>query len=244
MFLFADTNPDISTWSQLPRAARQSRADHLGGTWHQRRRSRGCGRTEGQSRVAQTRVVSVVSTASRCSVANMHQHSSRIPFPPSVLLTLNANLSRPSARPGSGWNRVPACDTSATLPTGPGMSLLAILMPLASPVAYWKEPEAGAARLREGCCHDRRAARWVARPRAERESMVVVSPRRVVVDGCEVNGCEASAAGCCCFPERAVSAPQLDRAASPDHDHGAKSSCLRIKWGGLAKIGPPTNYGE
>ena len=46
-----------------------------------------------------------------------------------LALTLNAYRSRPSARPGRGWNRVPACETRATVATGPGISLAAILMP-------------------------------------------------------------------------------------------------------------------
>lgn len=57
-----------------------------------------------------------------------------------LFLTLNAYRSRPSARPGRGWKRVPAWDTRATVATGPGISRAASLTPLASPTWYWKDP--------------------------------------------------------------------------------------------------------
>ena len=58
--------------------------------------------------------------------------------------TLNANFSRPSDKPGSGWYLVPAFDTRARVVVGPERSLLANLTPLESLVWYAKEPEAGA----------------------------------------------------------------------------------------------------
>jgi hypothetical protein len=47
--------------------------------------------------------------------------------------TLKAYCSRASVRPGRPWYLVPAFATMARLATGPGMSLLANLMPCASP---------------------------------------------------------------------------------------------------------------
>ena len=85
-----------------------------------------------------TRVVSATSTVSPCSVA-MIQRTRALPrivpqhdhFP-----TLKAYRSKPSASPGRGWNLVPACDTSDNELTGPGISLLAVLTPFTSAVAY------------------------------------------------------------------------------------------------------------
>jgi len=56
------------------------------------------------------------------------------------------------------------------------MSLAAYLIPVAVPVSYEKDPDAGAAKpLREaaGCCHCWRTARCVCRPRAERDNMMI-----------------------------------------------------------------------
>ncbi len=48
-------------------------------------------------------------------------------------LTLKAYLFNPSASPGIVSYRVPACATRAIVPMGPDVSLLAILIPAASP---------------------------------------------------------------------------------------------------------------
>lgn len=50
-------------------------------------------------------------------------------------LTLNANFSNPSEKPGRSWYRVPAFETRAKVVVGPAKSLLAILMPETSPVS-------------------------------------------------------------------------------------------------------------
>jgi len=83
-------------------------------------------------------------------------------------------LARPSVRPGSGWKRVPALATSASVDVGPAMSRLANLTPPASPAWYWNEPEAGAASPRRGAGRSAagRTARWAPRQAVDRESMV------------------------------------------------------------------------
>jgi hypothetical protein len=88
--------------------------------------------------------------------------------------TRNAKLASPSVRPGSGWYRVPAFATSASVVVGPAKSLLANFTPLDSPDWYWNEPDAGAASprrwvWRRACW---RAARWAPRQAVERENMV------------------------------------------------------------------------
>lgn len=69
---------------------------------------------------------------------------------------------------------VPAWATIARCDVAPGMSLAAYLTPVAVPVSYEKDPDAGAAKpLRAGCCHCWRTARCVCRPRAERDNMMI-----------------------------------------------------------------------
>ena len=65
-----------------------------------------------------------------------------------TILTLNANFSSPSEKPGRSWYRVPALATTATVVVGPGSSLLANLTPAASPVSYEKLPDAADAKPR------------------------------------------------------------------------------------------------
>jgi len=63
----------------------------------------------------------------------------------------------------------------ASCDVAPGMSLAAYLIPVAVPVSYENEPDAGAAKpLREaGCCHCWRTTRCVCRPIAERDNMMI-----------------------------------------------------------------------
>ena len=91
--------------------------------------------------------------------------------------TLKANFSSASVNPGRYWYLVPAFATKASVVVGPARSRLAYLTPEWSPVSYWKEPEAGAARHRRfnGCWAHRRAA---LRARAERESMAAEAIER------------------------------------------------------------------
>lgn len=95
-----------------------------------------------------------------------------------VMRTRKAKLARPSVRPGSGWKRVPAFATRASVVVGPAKSLLACLTPAASPDWYWKLPEAGAARPRRwgwrAACW--RAARCAPRQAVERVYMVKRAP--------------------------------------------------------------------
>jgi hypothetical protein len=92
--------------------------------------------------------------------------------------TRKAKLARPSVRPGSGWKRVPAFATRASVVVGPAKSLLAYLTPLASPDWYWKEPEAGAASPRRWHWETggTRAARCAPRQAVVRESIVWKAP--------------------------------------------------------------------
>lgn len=90
--------------------------------------------------------------------------------------TRKAKLARPSVRPGSGWYRVPAFATRASVVVGPAKSLLANLTPLASPDWYWKEPEAGAASPRFCVDDSWRAARCAPRQAVVRDSIVERAP--------------------------------------------------------------------
>ena len=104
------------------------------------------------------------------------------------LLTLKAYNFSASERPGNGWNRVPARDTIATLVTGPWKSLAAILIPCASPVWYWKEPEAGSAKPRLCCCHACRTARCARRDTAERGNIIEKCTQRSTNECVSFNG--------------------------------------------------------
>ena len=77
---------------------------------------------------------------------------------------MNANFSRASEKPGRGWYLEPAFATTVKEVVAPGRSLLANFTP-ASPVSYWKDPDAAAARpLLEGAA-DRRVCREARRAR-------------------------------------------------------------------------------
>lgn len=87
---------------------------------------------------------------------------------------MKANSSNPTVRPGNGWYRVPALETTASFVVGPWASLEAILRPDMSDVSNAPAPAAAAKQWGRGrrALQDRQRVLWALLARIDLEIIV------------------------------------------------------------------------